>query len=357
MAKRDYYEVLGVPRDANDADIKKAFRQQALQNHPDRNPGDAAAEERFKEAAEAYDVLADSEKRQRYDRFGHAAMGGGGAANYANMDDLFSHFGDIFGDIFGGGGRGRARQGAGRGADLRCDIEISLEDAVSGVRRELELPRLEPCGTCHGSGAKPGSEPDTCAQCRGRGQVSTRQGPFMFSVTCPACGGQGKTLKPGSRCGACDGAGQQRNARKVTVKVPAGVDTGNRLRVSGEGERGGSGQQPGDLYVVVHVQPHQRFRRIDNDLHCDIEVDVVSAVLGGLVGVPLIDGSTERVKLPAGIQPGEQLRIRGRGVPVVNSGARGDQFAHVRVVVPKKLSAEQRALYEQLAATNPATAL
>ncbi|MBM4343335.1 MAG: molecular chaperone DnaJ [Deltaproteobacteria bacterium] len=357
MAKRDFYEVLGVPRDANDADIKRAFRQQALQNHPDRNPGDTAAEERFKEAAEAYDVLADSEKRQRYDRFGHAGLGGGGGANYANMDDLFSHFGDIFGDIFGGGGRSRQRQGGGRGADLRCDIEITLEEAVAGARRELELPRLEPCASCHGSGAKPGSEPDTCGQCRGRGQVSTRQGPFMFSVTCPACAGQGKTLKPANRCATCDGAGQQRTARKVTVKVPPGVDTGNRLRVTGEGERGGTGQPAGDLYVVVHVQAHPRFRRIDNDLHCDIEVDVVSAVLGGLVGVPLIDGSTERVKLPAGIQPGEQLRIRGRGVPVVNTSARGDQFAHVRVVVPKKLSAEQRALYEQLAATNPAPAL
>ena len=355
MAKRDYYEVLGVAKDATDADLKKAFRQQALQNHPDRNPGDAAAEERFKDAAEAYDALSDAEKRQRYDRFGHAGMTGGGAANYGNMDDMFSHFGDIFGDIFGGGGRQRARSN--RGADLRCDIEITLEDAVAGVRRELDLPRMEACDTCHGSGAKAGTDADTCGQCRGRGQVSTRQGPFMFSVTCPGCSGQGKTLKPSNRCGTCGGGGQRRVEKKVGVKIPPGVDTGTRLRVGGEGEKGAvPGSASGDLYVVIHVQPHSKFRRIDDDLHCDIDVDVVSAVLGGLVAIPLIDGGVEKIKLPAGIQPGEQLRIRGRGVPHLNNSSRGDQFAHVRVVVPKKLSAEQRALYEQLAVHAATTA-
>lgn len=352
MTKRDYYEVLGVARDVNDGDLKKAYRQQALKNHPDRNPGDAAAEERFKEASEAYDVLSDPDKRQRYDRLGHQAFAsGGGPSNYANMDDLFSHFGDIFGDIFGGGGRGR--QKAARGADLRYDIAITLEEAVAGTRHEITLPRYEPCETCKGSGAKPGTEPDTCGQCRGRGQVSTRQGPFMFSTTCSACGGQGKTLKAANRCPGCGGAGQKRADRKVGVKIPAGVDTGTRLRVAGEGERGQPGQPPGDLYVIVQVQQHGKFQRHEDDLHCEIDVDVVSAVLGGLVEVPLIDGSTEKVKLPAGIQQGEQLRIRGRGVPHLNSSSRGDQFAHVRVVVPRNLTDDQRALFEKIAALGP----
>lgn len=349
MSKRDYYEVLGVARDAADADIKKAFRQSALKNHPDRNPGDKEAEERFKEAAEAYDVLSDAEKRSRYDRFGHQAVGGvGGAQQYANMDDLFSHFGDIFGDIFGGRSQGRSRPQ--RGADLRYDLAISLEEAVQGVRKEITLPRVDPCETCKGSGAKPGTSPDECGQCRGRGQVSTRQGPFMFSVTCPACSGQGRTLKPANRCGTCSGTGQTRSDRKVGVKIPPGVDTGTRLRISGEGEKGAAGQPAGDLYVVVQVEPHASFQRHEDDLHCEIAIDVVRAVLGGLVDVPLVDGTVEKVKLPAGIQPGEQVRIRGKGVPHLSGGGRGDQFAHVKIVVPKRLSAEQQELFERLAA-------
>ena len=349
MAKRDYYEVLGVAKDAAEPDVKKAFRQAALKFHPDRNPGDKEAEDKFKEAAEAYDVLSDAEKRQRYDRFGHQGMTGAGGANYANMDDLFSHFGDIFGDIFGGGGRKRAQSG--KGADLRFDLAVSLEDAVQGIRKEIHIPRVEPCGTCKGSGAKAGAEPDTCTQCRGRGQVSTRQGPFMFSVTCPQCGGQGKSVRAANRCAPCGGSGQQQVDRKVGVKIPPGVDTGTRLRIAGEGEKGAAGASAGDLYVVIQVQPHDKFQRLEDDLHCEIDVDVVTAVLGGLVDVPLIDGSAEKIKLPAGIQPGEQVRIRGRGAPHLSGSGRGDQFAHVKVIVPKKLSAEQRTLFEQLAAT------
>jgi molecular chaperone DnaJ len=350
MAKRDYYEVLGVSRDATESDIKKAFRQAALKNHPDRNPGDKEAEERFKEAAEAYDVLSDADKRGRYDRFGHQGLqGSAGGPQYGNMDDLFSHFGDIFGDIFGGRSGGRARPS--RGADLRYDMAISLPEAVSGVRREISIPRIEACDTCKGSGAKAGSSPEECGQCRGRGQVQVRQGPFMFASTCPGCGGQGRSVKPANRCSGCGGSGQQRTERKVAVKVPAGVDSGTRLRLSGEGERGAMGQQAGDLYVIIQVAEDSVFQRDQDDLHCEVQVGVVQATLGCLVDVPLIDGGSEKVRLPAGIQPGEQVRIRAKGVPHLSGGGRGDLFAHVKLVVPRNLSAEQTALFEKLAAS------
>lgn len=349
--KVDFYELLQVARDASEADIKKAFRKAALQHHPDRNPGDHHAEEMFKQCAEAYEVLSNSEKRARYDRFGHAAFESGGGAGPANMDDLFNHFGDIFGDIFGG--RSRTRRAA-KGTDLRYDLGITLEEACAGVKKELVIPRVEPCGTCHGTGAKAGAVPDPCAQCHGRGQINHSQGPFVFAVTCPACQGQGRVIRAANRCTACGGAGQQRVEKKVSVKIPAGVDTGTRLRVSGEGEKGEQGQAPGDLYVVLAVQPHDVYQRDGDDLHCEIDVDVVKAVLGGVVEVPLVEGGSEKVKLPAGIQPGEQVRIRGRGVPHLSGSGRGDQFAHVKVVVPKKLSARERDLFEQLAKSEEA---
>ncbi len=354
MSKRDYYEVLGVARDAGDPDIKKAFRACAMKFHPDRNPGDKAAEESFKEAAEAYDVLSDADKRARYDRYGHQGMQGaaGGAGQYGNMDDLFSHFGDIFGDIFGGSGRS-GRQRPSRGADLRYDLGISLEEAYSGIRKELTIPRVEPCETCHGSGAKTGTAPEQCSKCHGRGQVSTRQGPFMFAVSCPSCGGQGTTIKPANRCGDCGGSGSTHIERKVGVKVPPGVDTGTRLRVGGEGEKGPAGQPAGDLYVVLQVAGHEFFQRQDDDLHCEVDVEVPTAVLGGLVDVPLIDGTREKVKLPAGVQPGERVRLRGKGIPHLSGSGRGDQIAHVKLVVPRQLSKEQKELYERLAALTP----
>lgn len=349
MAKTDFYELLGVSKDVSDADLKKAFRKAAMQHHPDRNPGDAHAEEMFKQCAEAYDVLSDAQKRAAYDRYGHAAFEagrGGGGSQYANMDDMFSHFGDIFGDIFGGRRGGQKRQA--RGSDLRFDLGLTLREAVEGVKREIAVPRVDPCSTCSGTGAKPGTSPESCGQCGGRGQVGHQQGPFVFAVTCPQCQGQGRTVKPANRCATCGGAGQQRIEKKVTVKIPAGVDTGTRLRVTGEGERGPSGQQPGDLYVVLSIQPDDVFQRDGDDLHCEIEVDVVRAVLGGVVTVPLIDGEEEKVKLPPGIQPGEQVRIRGKGVPHLHGNGRGDQFAHVRVAVPRKLTDKQRKLYEEL---------
>lgn len=352
MAKQDFYELLGVPKDVNEGDLKKAFRKAAMQFHPDRNPGDAHAEEMFKQCAEAYDVLSDAQKRAAYDRYGHAAFESGrGPAGPQNMDDMFSHFGDIFGDIFGNrrGGGGQRRQA--RGSDLRYDLGIQLQDAVSGIKKEITVPRVEPCTPCKGTGAKPGTSPESCGQCGGRGQVGHQQGPFVFAVTCPACQGQGRSVKAANRCPSCGGAGNQRVEKKVTVKIPAGVDSGTRLRVTGEGEPGPGGQPPGDLYVVLAVAEHETFQRDGNDLHCEIEVDVVQAVLGGVVAVPLIEGGEEKVKLPPGIQPGEQVRIRGKGVPHLHNSGRGDQFAHVRVVVPRKLTDRQRKLYEQLAET------
>jgi molecular chaperone DnaJ len=350
MAKSDYYELLGVPRDASDADLKKAFRKAALQHHPDRNPGNAESEEQFKQCSEAYEVLSDPQKRARYDRYGHAAFdqgGGPSAAQYQNIDELFTHFGDIFGDIFGGRQRGRGRPQ--RASDLRYDLTITLEEACRGAKRDLTVPRVEACGDCRGQGHKAGTQPDVCPQCHGRGQVSHQQGPFLFTVTCSACDGQGRSVKRQDRCPACGGAGQVRAERKVTVRVPPGVDSGTRLRVAGEGEKGAQGQQPGDLYVVLAVEPHAAFQRDGDDLHCEIGIDVVQAVLGGVIEVPTVDGEVENVKLPPGVQPGEQVRIRGKGVPHLNGSGRGDQFAHVKVVVPKKLSAKQKALFEQLA--------
>lgn len=356
MAKQDFYELLSVPRDVSESDLKKAFRKAAMQYHPDRNPGDAAAEEMFKQCAEAYDVLSDPQKRAAYDRYGHAAFEGGrggGGGNYANMDDLFSHFGDIFGDIFGGRRGGGGQRRPTRGSDLRYDLAIDLKEAVSGVKKEISVPRVEPCGTCNGSGAKSGTSAESCGQCGGRGQVGHQQGPFVFAVTCPQCQGQGRVVKPANRCTTCGGVGQQRVDKKVTVKIPPGVDSGTRLRVTGEGEPGPKNetgpQQPGDLYVVLSVQPDDLFQRDGDDLHCEIEVEVVQAVLGGVVTVPLVDGAEEKVKLPPGIQPGEQVRIRGKGVPHLQGNGRGDQFAHVRVVVPRKLTERQRKLYEELA--------
>ncbi len=349
MSKRDFYEVLDVGRDADASTIKKAFRKLALKYHPDRNPDDPAAEESFKEAAEAYEVLSDADRRARYDRFGHAGMQSQGFGGGANVDDIFSHFGDIFGDIFGGGRRSRNR--AARGADLRYDLEITLEDAVAGCERSVELPRIQDCGTCDGQGVKPGAEPSTCGHCGGRGQVSRSQGPFMFSMTCPACGGAGRSVADADRCADCGGSGKERVVRTVTARIPPGVDTGTRLRLSGEGESGERGGPAGDLYVVLVVTPHDRFERNGDDLHTEITIDVATAVLGGEVEVVNIEGAPERVRLPAGVQPSERVRIRGKGVPHLNGNGRGDIYAHVRVRIPKKLDRKQKQLFEELAET------
>jgi len=351
MSKRDYYEVLGVARDAGAAEMKKAFRKKAVEYHPDRNPGNAEAEEKFKELAEAYEVLSDEDKRARYDRFGHDGLSNGGMGQSVDIGDIFSHFGDIFGDIFGGGrgrgGRGGGRPRPARGSDLRFDLGITLLEAVQGAKKEIAIPRLQSCATCHGSGAKAGTETETCSYCNGRGQVTHAQGPFVLTTTCPQCRGEGKFVR--HRCPACSGTGKERVDKKVHVRIPPGVDNGTRLRVSGEGEPGEHGGPTGDLYIVLFVERAESFERDGDDLHTEVAVEVPQAVLGAELEVALLDGSTTRLGLPPGTQPGERVRLRGRGVPRLNGSGAGDLVVHVRVTIPTDLDAKQRTLYEKLA--------
>ena len=356
MSKRDFYDVLGVTRTASEQDIKSAYRKLALQYHPDRNPGDKAAEERFKEAAEAYAVLADADKRARYDRFGHAgvagASGGGGVdpTIFADFQDIFGGLGDIFGfgDIFGGG---RRRGGPQRGADLRYDMEIPFEQSAHGAETTIQIPRHEPCETCQGSGAAAGSAPTTCPQCRGAGQLRYQQGFFTVARTCGQCRGTGKVIaKP---CATCRGQGTTEQQRKLTVKIPAGISSGQRLRLTGEGEAGTQGGPHGDLYVVVHVRDHEFFHRDGNDLHCEIPLSITTLALGGDITVPGIDGN-ETVKVPEGTQTGATFRLKGRGMPDVGGRGKGDLLVTVQAVTPRKLTREQRKLLEQLAETLPA---
>jgi molecular chaperone DnaJ len=355
VTRRDYYEVLGVARTATEVEIKSAYRKLALKYHPDRNPGDKSAEEKFKECAEAYAVLADAEKRSLYDRFGHqgvsAAAGAGGfdPSVFADFGDILGGLGDIFGfgDLFGGA---RRRGGPQRGADLRYDLEISFEESAHGAETTIQIPRQENCETCSGSGAAPGTSPTTCPQCRGQGQVRFQQGFFTVARTCPQCRGTGRVVsKP---CQACRGAGRVTRDRKITVKIPAGIATGQQLRLAGEGEAGTAGGPPGHLYVVVHVHEHEFFRRDGLNLFCEIPVNFTTLTLGGEVQVPTLDG-VENVKVPEGTQTGTTLRLRGKGMPEVNGRGRGDLFATVQVQTPKKLTREQRHLLEQLAKALP----
>jgi len=355
VSKRDYYEILGVTRTATEVEIKSAYRKLALKYHPDRNPGDKAAEEKFKECAEAYAVLADAEKRGLYDRFGH--QGVSSAAGAAGFDpSVFADFGDILGglgDIFGFGdlfGGARRRGGPQRGADLRYDLEISFDESARGAETTVQIPRQENCETCDGSGAAPGSSPTTCPQCRGQGQVRFQQGFFTVARTCPQCRGTGRVVsKP---CHSCRGAGRVTRDRKITVKIPAGIATGQQLRLAGEGEAGTAGGPAGHLYVVVHVQEHEFFRRDGLNLFCEIPVNFTTLALGGEIQVPTLDG-VESVKVPEGTQTGTTLRLRGKGMPEVNGRGRGDLFATVQVQTPKKLTREQRHLLDQLAKVLP----
>ncbi len=357
MSKRDYYEVLGVSRSASDSEIKSAYRKLAMKYHPDRNPGDKTAEERFKECAEAYAVLADAEKRAAYDRFGHAGVSSAAGAGAGFDPSVFAEFGDFadilgnmfgFGDLFGGGSRRRG--GPQRGADLRYDLEISFDEAAHGAETTIQIPRQETCDTCSGSGAAPGSSPTVCAQCRGQGQVRFQQGFFTVARTCSLCRGAGRVVsKP---CPTCRGTGRVSKERKITVKIPAGVDTGQQLRLQGEGEAGSAGGPPGHLYVVIHVQPHEFFRRDGVNLFCEIPVNFTTVALGGEILVPTLDGP-ESVKVPEGTQTGTTLRLRGKGMPDVNGRGRGDLFATVQVQTPKRLNKEQRHLLEQLAKSLP----
>ncbi|WP_341937544.1 molecular chaperone DnaJ [Marinimicrobium sp. C2-29] len=351
MAKRDYYEVLGVSKDVSEKDLKKAYRRVAMKHHPDRNPDDKASEEKFKDASEAYEVLSDPQKRAAYDQFGHAGvdqsggMGGAGAggAGFGSFSDIF---GDVFGDIFGGGGRGRG--GPSRGSDLRYNLELSLEDAVRGTSTTIKIPTLVACDTCDGSGAKKGTSPKTCTTCGGMGQVRMQQGFFSVQQPCPTCRGKGSIIT--DPCGSCHGQGRVEETKTLSVKVPAGVDTGDRIRLSGEGEAGAEGGPAGDLYVEVHVKPHEIFQRDGSDLYCEVPVDFVDAVLGGELEVPTLDGRV-KLKVPAETQTGKLFRLRGKGVTPVRGGPRGDLMCRVVVETPVNLSNKQKDLLREFQST------
>ena len=348
MSKRDYYAVLGIDRGADEQQIKSAYRKLALKYHPDRNPGDAQAEERFKEAAEAYAVLADADKRARYDRFGHAAVGGSGAGGPQGFDPtIFADFGDIlgnFGDIFGMGGDARRRGGPRRGSDLRYDLQIEFADAAQGIETTIQIPRLEECERCSGSGSA-GGRPATCPDCGGRGQVRYQQGFLTVARTCGRCRGQGRVIT--DPCFGCRGQGRTEHERKLTVKVPAGIATGQQLRLHGEGEHGGSGGPPGDLFVVIRVAEHEFFRREEDDLWCDMPVTWPTLVLGGTIKVPTLEGE-ETLTIPRGTQPGSRFRIRGQGMPHIGQRGRGDLYVNVSISVPTKLTRKQQDLVKQL---------
>jgi molecular chaperone DnaJ len=355
VSKRDYYEVLGVSRTATDQEIKSAYRKLALKYHPDRNPGDKAAEEKFKEAAEAYSVLADAEKRGAYDRYGHAGVGGAGGPGgfdpsvFTGFEDIFGNLGDIFGfgEMFGG----RRRGGPQRGADLRYDLEISFEESARGVDTTIQIPRQEPCESCNGSGAAAGTKSSRCAQCQGRGQVRYQQGFFVVARTCGRCGGTGTVIT--DPCKSCRGTGQVTRERRLTVKIPAGIAAGQRLRLYGEGELGLMGGPPGDLYVVVGVKEHDIFKRDGDDLFCEVAVNFPTLVLGGRIHVPTIDGE-QPLEIPEGSATGSVFRLRGKGMPNVSGRGRGDLHVLVQARTPRKLTKDQRAAFEKLAKVLPA---
>ena len=342
MSKRDYYDVLGVDRSASEPDIKKAYRRIAMKYHPDRNPDDADADAKFKEATEAYEILSDGEKRGAYDQLGHAgvdpSMGGGGFQG-GSFSDIF---GDVFGDIFGGGG-GR-RQGPQRGSDLRYTLEVSLEEAVRGSTAEIRVPSLQHCEVCDGSGAKPGSKPITCGHCGGTGQIRTQQGFFQVNQTCPRCRGRGQIIS--EPCAACGGRGVVEKTKTLSVKVPSGVDTGDRIRLSGEGEAGPSGGPPGDLFVQIAVRQHPLFERDGRHLYCEVPISFADAALGGELEVPTLDGRV-KLKIPSETQTGKMFRLRGKGVKPVRGGPVGDLLCRAVVETPVNLTKEQRNLLEE----------
>ena len=348
MALRDYYEVLGVPRNASDQEIKSAYRRLALKHHPDRNPSDARAEERFKEAAEAYGVLGDADKRRRYDAYGHAGLGGG-AQGFDPT--IFSDFSDILGDFFGFGDAFGRRRGPRRGADLRYNLDVSFEEAAFGMETQLRIPRAERCQACSGSGAAPGTQPVTCPTCRGAGQVTFQQGFFSVARTCSHCRGTGRIVA--EPCKTCRGEGHVTAERTLQIRIPAGVDNGSQLRIGGEGEPGAQGGPSGDLYVVLRVADHAFFKRDGTHLVCEIPVGVAQAALGATIEVPTLDGGKAKLNVPDGTQSGTVLKLRGQGIPALGGRGRGDLHVLVRVVVPKHLNAEQRKLFEQLAKTLP----
>ncbi len=346
MSKRDYYEVLGVSRDADEKDIKKAYRRVAMKFHPDRNPDNKEAEDKFKEASEAYEVLCDAQKRSAYDQFGHDAVSGnagaggfgGGGANFSDI------FGDVFGDIFGGGGGGRSR-GPARGNDLRYNLDVDLEQAVKGTEVKIRIPTLVACKPCDGSGAKKGSSPVTCTTCGGVGQVRMQQGFFSVQQTCPNCRGKGKMIS--DPCTSCHGQGLVEETKTLSVKVPPGVDTGDRIRLTGEGEAGPEGGPAGDLFVQINVREHNIFERDGKHLYCEVPISIIDAAIGGELEVPTLDGRV-KLKVPAETQTGKLFRMRGKGVTPVRGGATGDLLCRVVVETPVNLTKKQQELFKQL---------
>ncbi|WP_029010925.1 molecular chaperone DnaJ [Azospirillum halopraeferens] len=354
MAKQEYYELLGVARTASPDEIKKAYRKLAMQYHPDRNPGDAEAEHKFKEINEAYDVLKDEQKRAAYDRFGHAAFEGGrggpGAGQGAGFGgfDFGGGFADIFDEMFGefmGGRRGGAGAASGRGQDLRFNLEISLEDAFKGSQSTVRVPTTVVCESCNGSGAAAGTQPVTCPTCAGHGKVRAQQGFFTIERTCPACHGQGRIIK--DACKACGGAGRQRREKTLQVNIPAGVEDGTRIRLAGEGEAGLRGAPPGDLYIFLAVAPHPLFQRDGANIHCRVPIPMVTATLGGTVEVPTIDGTRAKISVPAGTQTGHQFRLKGKGMSVLRSPHRGDMYIQAVVETPVNLTKRQTELLRE----------
>jgi molecular chaperone DnaJ len=346
-SKRDYYEVLGVQRNANEQELKQAYRRLAIKYHPDKNRGDKDAEEKFKEINEAYQVLSQAELRARYDRFGHAGVGAAAGAagfnqGFPGFEDLFEMFG--FGDVFNS--RGGRRPGPRRGSDLRYDIEITLEEAAAGFKTKIRVPRLEACETCHGSGAAEGSQPARCTTCAGSGQVRYQQGFFSVARTCSTCRGSGKVIK--NVCRDCHGEGRVEREKTLEIKVPAGVDNGSRLRISGEGEAGEPGAQRGDLYVIVHVKEHEVFERREANLYCSVPLSFTQAALGSDITVPTLEGQ-ENLHIAEGTQTGTVFRMKGKGMPVLGGRGRGDLFVAVNLITPTGLSREQRRLIEELA--------
>ncbi len=352
MSKRDYYEILGVAKNASDDEIKKAYRKLAMKHHPDRNPDDKTAEEKFKEAKEAYEVLSDSDKRAAYDQFGHEGVNpqgggpggfsgfGGGAAGF-DFSDIFE---GIFGGAAGAGGGGRGRSNVYRGADLRYNLEITLEEAARGTETKIRIPTLEECDTCHGTGAKAGTQPQTCPTCQGHGQVRMQQGFFSIQQTCPRCHGTGKIIA--EPCSACHGQGRVKKHKTLSVKIPSGVDEGDRIRLAGEGEAGVNGGPAGDLYVMIHLKAHQLFTRDGDDLHCEMPVSFATAALGGEIEIPTLEGQA-RIKIPAETQGGKVFRLRSKGIKGVRSNAAGDLLCHVVVETPVKLSSRQKELLRE----------
>lgn len=344
--KRDYYEVLGLNRRANETEIKAAYRKLALKFHPDRNPGNKDAEEKFKAAAEAYEVLRDPQKRSIYDQLGHAGLEGTGFSGFGGFEDIFSSFGDIFEDFFGIGGNRRSRSRTQRGADLRYDMKLSFMEAAFGTETAIDVEKSEACQNCHGSGSAPGTTPETCSQCRGTGQVSRSQGFFTVRTTCHVCRGSGQTIS--SPCTDCRGMGQVQTRKKVAVKIPAGVDTGSRLRLTGEGEAGPHGGPPGDLYVFIHVEPHEFFERHDTDVICRIPISFVQAALGDSIEIPTLTGK-KMIEIKKGTQYGDILRLHGEGIPSLRNGSRGSQIVQFSIRTPNHLNKKQEELLREFA--------